>query len=165
MCPPDYGKRLSITILSLKPSYGDPTQKRTQLLRLGNGDLLVFYAGLRPVGFQDLERLYFIGYFTVASVERVVAIDPWPPTSFPHLSDNAHFRRSLPDEGLVVVHGQPKASKLLDRAIAISDEAQVATMEVEEKIGISGFLMRAAYGRWVPTDYIRNIVDWVVGHE
>ena len=30
-------------------TYGDPTRnKRRQLLRLGKGDMLVFYAGLRP---------------------------------------------------------------------------------------------------------------------
>lgn len=32
-------------------TYGDPTRnKRTQLLRLDDGDLLVFYAGLCPMG-------------------------------------------------------------------------------------------------------------------
>jgi hypothetical protein len=144
-------------------TYGDPTRnKRSQLLCLGSGDLLVFYAGLRPVGFQDSERLYFIGYFTVASVENVVATDSWPPANFPHLSGNAHLRRSQPDEGLVVVRGQPKASKLLARAVAISDEAQFATKEVENRIGIQGSLKRAI-GRWVSTDHVPSMVDWIIG--
>lgn len=140
-------------------TYGDPTRnKRAQLLRLNEGDLLVFYAGLRAVGFQDSNRLYFIGYFTVASVQIINATDSWPPTDFPHLLGNAHFRRNRPDEGLVVVRGQPGASRLLDQAIAISDEAQVATPEVEKRIGIHGSLKRAI-GRWIPSDYISNAVD------
>ncbi len=146
-------------------TYGDPTRnKRAQLLRLDDGDLLVFYAGLRPVEWRTASRLYVIGYFTVASVESINATDSWPPTNFPHLLGNAHLRRNRPDDGLVVVCGQPGASRLLNRAIAISDEAQIATTEVENIIGIHGSLKRAI-GRWVPSDYIANAVDWIICHE
>jgi len=124
----------------------------------------VFYAGLRPVGFEDLRRLYFIGYFTVASVESINTTSVWPPTNFPHLLGNAHLRRNRLDNGLVVVCGQPGASRLFDHAIAISDEAQFATTEVENRIGIHGSLKRAI-GRWVPSAYISNAVDWIVNHE
>jgi hypothetical protein len=146
-------------------TYGDPTRnKRAQILRLEYGDLLVFYAGLRPLGFQDKSRLYFIGYFTVASVESINATDSWPPMNFPHLLGNAHLRRNRPDDGLVVVCGQHGGSRLFHRAIAISDEAQKATTEVENRIGVHGSLKRAI-GRWIASDYISNAVDWVIGHE
>jgi len=143
-------------------TYGDPTRnKRAQLLRLEDGDLLVFYAGLRPVEFRAVSRLYIIGYFTVASVESVNATGSWPPTNFPHLLGNAHLRRNQPDDGLVVVCGHAQANRLRDRAIAISDEAQRATTEIEKRIGIHGSLKRAI-GRWVPSEYIVNAIEWIV---
>jgi putative DNA base modification enzyme with NMAD domain len=146
-------------------TYGDPNRnKRTQLLRLADGDLLVFYAGLRPVGFHAAGRLYIIGYFTVASAESIDAANSWPPTNAPHLLGNAHLRRNRPDHGLVVVSGHSRRSKLLDRAIPISDEAQCATPEVENRIGIHGSLKRAV-GRWVPSEYVANAVDWIVRSE
>jgi hypothetical protein len=94
-------------------TYGDPTRnKRAQLLRLDNGDLLVFYAGLRPVESRAASRLYIIGYFTVASVESISAANSWPPPNFSHLLGNAHLRRNRPDDGLVVVCGHTRASRL-----------------------------------------------------
>ena len=143
-------------------TYGDPTRnKRTQLLRLEDGDLLVFYAGLRPIGSRAASRLYIIGYFTVASAESINPTNPWPPADASHLLSNAHLRRNRPDRGLVVVCGPARTSKLLDRAIAISDEAQRATPETEERLGIHGSLMRAI-GRWVPSERIGDAVDWIV---
>ena len=143
-------------------TYGDPTRnKRAQLLRLDNEDLLVFYAGLRPIGFSTESRLYIIGYFTVSSVESVDGTDSWPPKTFSHLLGNAHLRRNRPDHGLVVASGHAQVSKLLDRAIAISDEAQRATPETEKRLGISGSLKRAI-GRWVPSERIGDALDWII---
>lgn len=145
-------------------TYGDPTRnKRAQLLRLDDGDLLVFYAGLCQEGVRTTSRLYIIGYFTVASAESVNVTNSWPPPNSSHLLGNAHLRRNRPDDGLVVVCGHARSSRLLDRAIAISDEAQTATKEVENRIAIHGSLKRAI-GRWVPSEYIVNAVDWIVGH-
>ncbi|OPY86688.1 MAG: hypothetical protein A4E71_01381 [Smithella sp. PtaU1.Bin162] len=143
-------------------TYGDPTRnKRAQLLRLIDGDLLIFYAGLCPVGYRAASRLYIIGYFTVASVESMTATDSWPPTNYPHMLGNAHLRRNRPDDGLVVVCGQTRASRLLDRAIAISDEAQRATPETEKRMGIRGSLMRAI-GRWVPQECIDDVLHMII---
>lgn len=144
-------------------TYGDPTRnKRAQLLRLGKGDMLVFYAGLRPAGFQGQSRLYIIGYFAVAAVESAFNAKVWPPKDRPHLLRNAHLKRNLRDDGLVVVCGNPRTSKLLDRAIAISDAAQRATPEAKERLGIHGSLMRAI-GRWVPSERITDAVGWIAG--
>ncbi len=142
-------------------TYGDPTRnKRAQLLRLNNGDLLVFYAGLRPVGSQAASRLYIIGYFTVASVESIESAKPWPPPSASRFWGNAHLRRSRADHGLVVVCGHSRASRLLERAIMISDETQHATAETEKRLGIRGSLMRAI-GRWVPSGHIVDALEWI----
>lgn len=143
-------------------TYGDPTRnKRAQLLRLIEGDLLVFYVGLRPAGSRATGRLYIIGYFTVASVENINPTNPWPPADASHLMGNAHLRRNRPDHGLVVVCGQARTSKLLDRAIPISDEAQRATPETEKRLGIRGSLMRAI-GRWAPSERVADAVNWIV---
>lgn len=143
-------------------TYGDPTRnKRAQLLRLDDGDLLIFYAGLRPVGSRAASRLYIIGYFTVASVDGIDPTNPWPPTNASHLLGNAHLRRDRPDHELVVVCGHARTSKLLDQAVVISDEAQRATPETEKRLGIRGSLKRAI-GRWVPSEHIADAVDWIV---
>lgn len=143
-------------------TYGDPGRnKRAQLLRLTDGDLLIFYAGLRPVGARAASRLYIIGYFTIASVESIDSANSWPPTDVPHLLANAHLRRNRPDHGLVVVCGHAQTSQLLGRAIAISDEAQRATPETEKRMGIHGSLQRAI-GRWVPSERIADVFDWII---
>jgi hypothetical protein len=143
-------------------TYGDPSRnKRTQLLRLDDGDLLVFYTGLRPIGSRTASRLYIIGYFTVAFVESINSAKPWPPRDASHLLGNAHLRRKRLDPGLVVVCGKARTSKLLDRAIGISDEAQRATPEIESRLGIRGSLMRAI-GRWVPSEHVSDAVDWII---
>lgn len=143
-------------------TYGDPGRnKRSQLLRLSDGDLLIFYAGLRPVGVRTPSRLYIIGYFTVASVETVGSRNSWPPRNASHLLGNAHLRRNRPDDGLVVVRGDPQTSQLLDRTIVISDEAQRVTPETEKGMGIHGSLQRSI-GRWVPTERIENVFDWII---
>lgn len=143
-------------------TYGDPTRnKRAQLLRLIDGDLLIFYAGLRPVGSRAASRLYVIGYFTVAFVECMKATDPWPPKNHPHILGNAHLRRNQRDDSLVVVCGHTRASRLLDRAIAISNEAQLATPEAEKRMGIRGSLMRAI-GRWVPQECFDDALHMII---
>jgi len=143
-------------------TYGDPTRnKRAQLLRLDDGDMIVFYAGLRSIGSRESGRLYIIGYFTVKAVESIEPTNSWPPKDAPHLLGNAHLRRNRPDQGLVVLCGHTRTSKLLDRAIVISDETQRATPEIEKRIGIHGSLKRAI-GRWVPPECITNAVKWIV---
>jgi hypothetical protein len=47
-------------------TYGDPTTPKTSLRRLVEGDLLVFYAGLKGWDFECKPALYIIGYFEVA---------------------------------------------------------------------------------------------------
>jgi hypothetical protein len=145
-------------------TYGDPTKnKRRQLLRLEEGDLLLFYAGLRPLESREPARLYLIGYFTVATVACVEPGDTWPAPEHEHLQGNAHLRRKVPDPGLVVVRGYPLSSALLERAVPISDEKQRVTPEVTEVLGVQGSLMRAI-GRWVPPDHLSGAQRWLPVH-
>ena len=66
-------------------TYGDPTKnKRRQLLRLGRGDMLVFYAGLRPPEAPRGSKLYIIGYLDYPPSSRdhkpVSLATAWIPT-------------------------------------------------------------------------------------
>jgi hypothetical protein len=47
-------------------TYGDPTSPKAGLRRLAEGDLLVFYAGLRGYHCDLPQGLYLIGYFEIA---------------------------------------------------------------------------------------------------
>jgi hypothetical protein len=98
-------------------TYGDQGERGKQLLaKVGAGDLLVFYAGLRDV--LRPKRLVYaiVGLFVVDEIvhARDVAPDRW--------AENAHTRRELkPDAGDVVVRARPSESGRLERCIPIGD--------------------------------------------
>ena len=143
-------------------TYGDPTRnKRLQLLRLTFGDILVFYAGLRPQEQRYGSRLFLIGYFTIANAYAVTATEPWPPASLRHLWRNAHFRRNACDPGLVVVQGLPDSSRLLKIAVPLSDDRQTVLLEMQRRLGITGSVKRAGAGRWIPDTHVADVADWL----
>lgn len=144
-------------------TYGDPTRnKRAQLLRLTKGDILVFYAGLRPPEERRGSRLYLIGYFTVRKVHEVRTLHPWPPPALQHLWANAHFRRRDGDPGLVVVEGKPRSSRLLERAVPLSDDRQEVLPAMQRRIGLKGSVKRAGAGRWVPATHVAGVAQWLL---
>lgn len=143
-------------------TYGDPSKnKRGQLLRLGTGDMLVFYAGLRAPEQAKGSRLYIIGYLIVRQVHAITNLSHWPPPAFQHLWGNAHLRRNEGDEGLVVVEGDPSRSRLLTRAIPLSDGHQDVLPDMTELLGLSGSVKRAGAGRWVPVNHIKEAARWL----
>jgi hypothetical protein len=143
-------------------TYGDPSRnKRGQLLRLCSNDLLVFYAGLRPVEQCRGSKLYIIGYFVVQHVHEMISITPWPPPALRHLWGNAHFRRNDPDTDLVIVEGNPTTSRLLKYAVPLSDGQQDILPEVANILGISGSVKRAGAGRWIPASHIEKVKQWL----
>ena len=143
-------------------TYGDPTRnKRGQLLRLAEGDMLVFYAGLRPPEESHGSKLYIIGYLTIVQAHAIKTLSPWPPPEYKYLWGNAHFRRDRGDEDLVVVQGRPAASRLLVRAVPLSDGQQNVLREMTELLGISGSVKRAGAGRWVPNEHVQRVATWV----
>lgn len=143
-------------------TYGDPSRnKRRQLLRLARNDILVFYAGLRPPEQRRGSRLYMIGYFTVQNVHDVTTMEPWPPPALRHLWANAHFKRRRPDVGLVVVEGSHQNSCLLESAVALSDDRQIVLPKMERRLGLTGSVMRAGAGRWVPAARVVGVERWL----
>ncbi len=143
-------------------TYGDPTRnKRQQLLRLGEDDLLVFCAGLRSPEQRKGSKLYIIGYLVVRRVHEVTSPEPWPPPALERLWGNAHFRRSDPDDGLVVVEGAPATSRLLKHAIPLSDSRQEILPEMANVLGLSGSVKRAGAGRWVPPSHVLTVAQWL----
>lgn len=102
-------------------TYGDPTRPKAGLQRLVPGDLLVFYAGLRPYAFDGPPALYIVGYF---EVELAGLAENMTPKDLHRCRGNFHvrhrriFHRQRPY--LVLVKGD-RNSRLLTRAVKISE--------------------------------------------
>lgn len=149
-------------------TYGDPTSKRGYLLKLREDDLLVFYAGLSP--FQNQKHktgLYLIGYFTV---DKVIDFNQLPQKEIKEYyqlyPNNAHLKRSYDTEDLVIVVGYKSKSKLLDKAISISQTKydtnekpyHAVSKEMETLLGISGSIQRSIPPRFIrSTDRLNNL--------
>lgn len=145
-------------------TYGEPSEpKRSQLLRLLPGDLLVFYSGFQGT---DIAKgtCFVIGYLCVRRIHKGPFNGPWPPESLVHLHRNAHFRRKNPEPTLVVVEGEPARSKLLKVALPLSDGKQNVLPDVEDVIGFGGSVMRAV-GRWVPETHQETAHAWLTSHQ
>ena len=175
------GKRLSAYVPSsiknapmhedpvfLTCTYGDPTLKRYHLLKLVKGDLLVFYAGLQPYATDNYkEALYIIGYFDVENVtEFNKLLEAELAESLQRYRHNAHVKRQNSRRDLVVVAGGGD-SRLLDKAIVISQKKpdrrgrpmHALSPEMEELLGISGFIQRSIPPRFVVEEHnVRNLV-------
>lgn len=92
-------------------TYGDRRERGRQIReKLGGGDLLVFYAGLRDVGDGGLVYA-LIGQLTVASIvdARDLPRERW--------AENAHTRRREIGETDVIVLGRRRGSGRFDRAL------------------------------------------------
>ena len=134
-------------------TYGDPTSKRSYLLKLKTGDLLVFYAGLTPYQNKKYETaLYIIGYFLI---EQVIDFNILSKRSIEDyhntLPNNAHLKRSYDTTDLVMIVGDKNRSKLLNKAIKISQlkldklgkPYHAVSKEMERLLGISGSIQRS----------------------
>lgn len=148
-------------------TYGDPTSKRTALLKLEKGDLLVFYAGLTPYATGRYSNgLYIIGYFTV---DRVLDFDSMDENARQEAIEccqhNAHLKRESEDAGLVIVTGDPEKSRLLDRGILISQPKsdrrnrtyQAVSCQMESLLGITGSIQRSMPPRFIQPDRVGNL--------
>ena len=102
-------------------TYGDPTRLKNSLSRLGEGSLLVFYAGLKGWDFDCPAALYIIGYFEVA---RAGFAEWFSPAELAELfRNNFHMRHravlEYQRDRLVLVQGGA-GSRLLRNAVRIS---------------------------------------------
>lgn len=142
-------------------TYGEPNEpKRTQLLRLTPGDLLVFYSGFQGPGIST-GTCFVIGYFFVRAVHRAPIDELWPPASLAPLHRNAHFRRQNAEPSLVVVEGEPSTSQLYNVALQLSDADQKVLPSVTDFIGFGGSVKRAV-GRWVPASHVERTMEWLL---
>jgi hypothetical protein len=151
-------------------TYGDPTTKRISLLKLKEGDLLVFYAGLRPYNTNKYpEGLYFIGYFTVKKVINFCKLlDEEVEECYRLYSNNAHMKRQYRTKkemrkntgercGLVIVVGDKVKSKRLEKAILISEPKQdrrgrtyyVVSKKMSDLLDIHGAIQKSVPPRWI----------------
>ena len=148
-------------------TYGDQTIKRNYLLKLEESDLLVFYAGLTPYKNQlHKEGLYIIGYF---KVDRVVDFSELSTDEKMYNceihSNNSHIKSDSLDK-LVIVKGNDNSSKLLEKAVLISNKKlnkigrgyHAVSSEMEELLGISGSIQRSIPPRFVTGSYLENLI-------
>jgi Nucleotide modification associated domain 3 len=98
-------------------TYGDNGANRgAKLKKFGNGDLVVFYAGLRPIGDCDKRLLYaLVGLFVAEEVVEAIGV----PQERWH--ENAHTRKLKIGESDIIVRGKRGKSGRLERAIPIGE--------------------------------------------
>jgi len=98
-------------------TYGDNGERRGKAIStFEKGDVLVFYAGLRPVMPCPHRLLYaLVGLYRVASVSRVA---DFPRSRW---NENAHLRRLNARPTDVVVHAEPGRSGRLRRCIPVGE--------------------------------------------
>jgi len=146
-------------------SYGEPSRpKLAQLLSLEKGDKLFFYAGLQPTTIHDrYSRIYIIGFFVVEQVKYFsnLKIEDYEEL-IKKYGNNAHFYRNEPDTELVVVLGNKEESKLLDRAVPLSDAGMnhPYTLPDLKDIGYTGSLLRAV-GHKINEEGTNILNNWI----
>jgi hypothetical protein len=98
-------------------TYGDNGAKRgARLKTFSNGDLLVFYAGLRPVGGSSKRLIYaLVGLFVVEEIVEAMQV----PRKRWH--ENAHTRKQKIGEPDIIVRAKRGESGRLERAIPIGE--------------------------------------------
>jgi hypothetical protein len=98
-------------------TYGDQGERARQIRnKLGPGDLLVFYAGLRSTAHTVGLVYALIGLYVIKDIIPALNV----PITARH--QNAHTRRVLPATATdIVVRAQKGASGRLDRCIPIGD--------------------------------------------
>lgn len=112
-------------------TYGDEGKKKTRLvekLKLGEGDILAFYVGLKPPNFRSGGLVYaLIGLYEVACVMYAKDITEklW--------GINAHTRRK-PQEDDIVVFGKSRKSGRLEKCISIGEYHRKGLYYLESKI-------------------------------
>ena len=153
-------------------TYGDPTSKRKFLLKLDKDDLLVFYAGLTPfMNSNFVEALYIIGYFTIELIIDFNQLNESEADAVAqNYQNNAHVKRSMDFQDLVIVAANKEKSKLLDKAILISTRKpdkrgrpyHAVSPEMEELLDIHGGIQRSIPPRFIEgkenLENLRNIL-------
>jgi hypothetical protein len=98
-------------------TYGNPGNAKGKALgSLADGDLVIFYAGLRPVHECEQRLVYaLVGLFVVQEVLPALSVVP------NRRYENAHTRRELPGETDIIVRAKPGHSGRFERCIPIGE--------------------------------------------
>ncbi|MGO8688380.1 MAG: hypothetical protein ACLQLG_01985 [Thermoguttaceae bacterium] len=143
-------------------TYGDEGSRRgAGMVNMGDGDLLVFYGGLRPVHRCEHRLVYaLMGTFVV---REVVPVGDMPPERW---HENAHVRKAKRGETDIVVRAKSGVSGRFDRCLPIGEWRSGAYRVRREVLaswgGLSvkdGFIQRSA----VPPTFSnpRKFLSWL----
>jgi hypothetical protein len=128
-------------------TYGDEGARRgAGMVNMIEGDLLVFYGGLRPVHRCEHKLVYaLMGMYVVQVVVPVAKV---PPQRW---YENAHVRKKKRGETDIVVRAKPNVSGRFDRCVAIGEYRDGAYRVRQDVLnawgGLSvkyGFIQRSA---------------------
>ncbi|GMT49935.1 MAG: hypothetical protein IEMM0008_1474 [bacterium] len=96
-------------------SYGDTNNRGRRLLDFDEGDVVVFYSGLRSIN-GEIELVYALtGILVVQSIERVKNVLPQD------FDSNAHTRNIKNVDTDIIVRGKPKFSGRFRKYIPIGE--------------------------------------------
>lgn len=126
---------------------------------LEKGDILAFSAGLKPYENDNYEaRIYLIGYFTVDKVVDFINMtNEEMDEAYKKYKNNAHSKRRTAYSGreggedtLLIVVGNKKKSKMLNKAIPLSQVGHdssgrnlpVVSKKTQKILGIYGSFQR-----------------------
>ena len=96
-------------------TYGDQGRRGRSISRLQSGDLLAFFAGLRPV--ENSEKALVYALIGAYIIEEIVTAQSVPPNRW---HENAHTRRE-PSPNNIVVRARAGVSGRLKRCIPIGE--------------------------------------------
>jgi hypothetical protein len=98
-------------------TYGDDGNRRgREIASMRNGDLIAFYAGLRPTYSCDHKLLYaLVGLYVIEEVVPIASV------SANRFHENAHTRKIKQGPSDIVVRAQPSLSGRLERCIPIGE--------------------------------------------
>ncbi len=146
-------------------TYGDPGRvKRSSLLKLVKGDLLVFYIGGKEIETNGREGCFVIGYFVVDKVfDWNVSSERQRGLVKDEFKENAHIISSKSKSNLVIVKGSNQ-SKKLKKCIPITEPNKkahnppyVTSVAVQRSLGIREFIVRAI-PIWIDEPkYLKNL--------
>ncbi len=138
-------------------TYADQGRKTIYLTKLRKGDYLVFYAGLTPWEEDKKEGLYIIGYLVVEQVVMLGKLDQKQQNIIKRKYPcNSHLKRPW-KEGVVLVVGDQKKSKLIGKALPLSSPKldkrgrpyHAVSQDMENLLGIYGSIQRSIPPRFI----------------
>lgn len=154
-------------------TYGDPTPPKALLRRLGEGSLLVFYAGLKGWGFACPPALYIIGFFEVARAGLATSFTQAELAEMFQNNFHVMHRDVFEDQKdrLVLVKGNAN-SRLLKKAVKISslgtdrNGRALHRLAPEMQAVFGGFAgntsIQRSPPRWVAPEFTQIAADFIL---